>query len=159
MVVSEKVGNGVWMGSIFPDGLVMMGIWFIWFPVIEAWKGATIFKSVFQLKVVHEDGSSATLFGTLLRHMFDPIDLLLFFGIIGIALAKFTKKHQRLGDIVGQTYVTTKRHANEIVPLLVVIHMAAGLVTFLFRPLVDLPHSWKPLRQWLQLIRSSSDIL
>jgi len=109
LIVSEKLENGVRMAKLFPyDILVYIGIWLIWFPLIESLLGSTLFKLLFKLKVIFQDGSRINFYGTFARHLLDLIDLFFFFGIIGIILAKVTNKHQRLGDMLAGTYVIMK---------------------------------------------------
>src|SRR2546422_2145757 len=75
-LTSEPVGDkGVRMME--PRyGFVLIFIWLIYFPFIEAFDGHTLFKRVFKLRVVFEGQNQMDrVVSTFLRHLLDPIDL------------------------------------------------------------------------------------
>jgi uncharacterized RDD family membrane protein YckC len=110
--VATTLENGVLTTTLFPHVFVLFIVWLIWIPGIESWTGSTLFKSVFKIKVIFRDGKRPTLETALTRHLFDPIDLLLSFGIVALVLARTTRNHQRIGDMVARTYVVRADSSN-----------------------------------------------
>ena len=76
-----------------------------WIPVItisEFIMGKTLGKRLLKIQVVRTNQSKLTLSNSLLRHIIDPIDIVL---LIGPILILTTKNKQRLGDMIAKTYV------------------------------------------------------
>ncbi len=91
--------------------LIPVGFWLIMTVVLESGLGGTLGNSILGLKVIPENGQDRKLdFGeSLLRHLVDPIDMFLFFGVFGILIILKTPKNQRLGDLwAGTIVVKTK---------------------------------------------------
>ncbi|TAK56981.1 MAG: RDD family protein [Bacteroidetes bacterium] len=105
LFMSETRANGFNMLPLFPHVFSFILLWFLWIPFIESRNGYTFFKLIFNIKVVHENIARSSLLSSLIRHLFDPIDLFFFFGAVGLILSKVTKKHQRLGDMLAGTRV------------------------------------------------------
>jgi uncharacterized RDD family membrane protein YckC len=79
-------------------------IWFLYFPLMEAMFGYTLFKGLFDLKVVCERRMDFPLKVTLLRHLVDFIDFA-FFGIVAFILVRVRDDHKRLGDMLAHSHV------------------------------------------------------
>jgi len=86
-------------------GLSLLALWIIYFPVMVGITGRTLFKKIFKLKVVKKDFSNITILQAFLRRLFDFVDILPMFGILGIILASSTKDNQRIGDLLAGTIV------------------------------------------------------
>lgn len=81
---------------------------FAYFVVMEGTYGQTIGKRVLGIVVVKDDGSACTMGASLIRNLLRVIDTLPTAYILGIVLILVTDG-QRLGDIVGSTYVVKTR--------------------------------------------------
>jgi uncharacterized RDD family membrane protein YckC len=79
--------------------------WFIIMPILEAVFGQTIGKKFLGIKVISADYSKATLIQVFVRHLFDVIDWLPGFGIVGLLVASNNPNSQRVGDLVAKTIV------------------------------------------------------
>lgn len=62
-------------------------LWFLYFPVTEGVWGFTLFKGLFDLKVVSDRRKDFDVIVALKRHLFDPIDFFIF-GLVAIILVK-----------------------------------------------------------------------
>jgi uncharacterized RDD family membrane protein YckC len=69
----------------------------------EIWNGQTPGKRAFGLRVIQTDGQPVGLGPVLLRNLLRPFDVLLV--LIGAFLILFTRRRQRLGDLVAGTIV------------------------------------------------------
>ena len=80
----------------------MIGV-FYQFLFETFYRGQTIGKIAFRIRVVNKDGSNPTMGSLLLRHLFRLID----YGVsgIGIFVILFTKNNQRIGDLAASTIV------------------------------------------------------
>lgn len=72
---------------------------------MEFRSGQTIGKRFLKIKVVQHDFTAATFTNSLLRHLFDIIDI---FALIGLFLTLANNKNQRIGDQVARTIVIRK---------------------------------------------------
>ena len=79
--------------------------WFVYFPVVESIAGQTLGHLLTGIRVVAKSGEPVTFLQTLKRRIFDPIDILFFFGLIGFITVKNPEKHQRVGDLAAGTIV------------------------------------------------------
>jgi len=74
--------------------------------------GRTVGKFIMGIKVVREDGSPARLSDYLVRWIFRLVDIVIFFGTVGVVSILFSEKKQRLGDLAAKTIViNTKKSA------------------------------------------------
>jgi uncharacterized RDD family membrane protein YckC len=91
-------------------GIQYIGMFIVfWFypTLYEAGKrGATPGKRMIGLRVVRESGAPITFGQSLLRNLLRAVDMLPFPYGFGIVTCLFTKKFQRLGDLVAGTVVT-----------------------------------------------------
>ncbi len=87
-----------------PKGLWIIVFWFIYFPIIESFRGQTLGKVILGLRVVTKTGNPISLGQAFLRHLVDMIDFF-FFGIVAFITIKNTPDHQRLGDLLAKTIV------------------------------------------------------
>ncbi len=102
--------------TLFLHLFVLAGVWLVWIPWLESRNGRTAFKSILKLKVIQDDGSKVSFDASLLRHLLDPADLFFLFGVVGTVLARFSTKHQRLGDMLAQTCVILEDGASGTSP-------------------------------------------
>ena len=84
--------------------LIIPVIWFLYFPVCEAFASRTIGKIPFDLYVVDPKGECPNLMQTFLRRMLDPVELF-FIGIPGLVAINHSAANQRLGDMMAGTIV------------------------------------------------------
>ncbi len=67
--------------------------------------GQTPGKRVFGLRVLQDNGQSATFLSVIIRNFFRLVDLLPSFYFLGVMVMLFSKKDKRLGDMVAGTMV------------------------------------------------------
>jgi uncharacterized RDD family membrane protein YckC len=103
MLFGKPDGKGAQVVSGF-SALLIPIVWFIYFPVAEAFFGQTPGKASLHLIVTDEKGESAGLNQTLSRRITDIIELA-FLGIPAVISINSTEKFQRLGDLFGKTRV------------------------------------------------------
>ena len=103
-IFGERGADGSKSAETPIDTFFQVLMWFIYFPVVESIFGYTLFKRIFHLRVVREKENLPPLVVSFLRHIVDVIDFTMF-GVIGIVLAKVTKSHKRLGDLIAHTQV------------------------------------------------------
>jgi uncharacterized RDD family membrane protein YckC len=92
----------------FP-ALLVFASWFLLFPVAEGLSQQTIGKALFGIRVVKIDYSKASMGSCLVRHLFDFVDYMPGFGIVGLLVAKNNEKKQRVGDLVAKTIVIVNK--------------------------------------------------
>jgi len=78
---------------------------FLYFAVLEGYRGATVGKMVMKIRVVREDGSPCGIVPAIIRNILRIVDSLPFLYIIGMILISRSSKKQRLGDSVAKTVV------------------------------------------------------
>ena len=123
--VGAENEQGIYEAKGFSHFIAIVLIWFIYFPVMEGIVGYTVFKGVFDLKVVQERRQDYRFMVAFKRHLLDPIDFF-FFGIVAIILVKTRSDHKRLGDIVAHSKVVLDKN-NEHVSLSVQSDTANGV--------------------------------
>ncbi len=69
------------------------------------WNGQTIGKRVLGLRVIQESGVRVGGYASLLRNLVRPIDKLPLFYLVGGLFSLFSKRQQRLGDVLAGTIV------------------------------------------------------
>jgi uncharacterized RDD family membrane protein YckC len=101
-------GSGYTYGVVIPTSSIYLTILVSWtaFIVLTEFKtGQSIGKRLAKIKVVRQDFNKTTFFNTLIRHLFDTIDLIL---LLGLVIALTNKDRQRIGDLIAKTIVVTK---------------------------------------------------
>lgn len=68
----------------------------------EGLTGQTIGKRVVRIKVIKEGTSESSVGSSVIRHLFDIIDMIF---LIGLIVAAASEKKQRIGDLVAKTIV------------------------------------------------------
>ena len=96
--VGEQVVTGF---SAFP----VIIVWFIYFVIIELMYGGTLSHQALNLKVVTSKRKDINFGNALKRHLLDPIDILVFFGLPALIFINTTEKHQRLSDLWADTII------------------------------------------------------
>jgi len=85
----------------------ILGLWIVYYAVLEATLGATVGKMAMGIRVVQEDGSKCTWQGAIVRNLLRIIDGF-FFYLVGAILVWSSPTRQRLGDRAGNTVVILK---------------------------------------------------
>lgn len=88
--------------------ILFVVLWFAYFPLMESFRGQTLWKVVLRLQVVRTDGAPANLFDTFIRRLFDIIDFLPIYGLLGLIVASRSRGRQRIGDKMARTIVVKK---------------------------------------------------
>jgi uncharacterized RDD family membrane protein YckC len=99
-------------------GPILAAVLLAWYGLEGAWfvgwewlgGGRTPGKRAMGLRVVRTDGRALGLGGALIRNLLRPLDLGTG-GVLALAVAAFTRRHQRLGDLAGGTLVVHDRAA------------------------------------------------
>jgi uncharacterized RDD family membrane protein YckC len=96
------LGLGDLAGALYAAFLLLIA--FGYHPFFEEiWNGQTPGKRAFGLRVIQTDGQPVGLGPVLLRNLLRPFDVLL--ALMGAFLILFTRRRQRLGDLVAGTIV------------------------------------------------------
>ena len=88
----------------WPAFILLIGWLFL--PFVEGIFGQSIGKFIVGIRVMDISGQKVTLKQAIIRHLFDCIDSLPFFGILGLVICSKSPNQQRIGDIVAGTIVT-----------------------------------------------------
>lgn len=105
----------IFFGQETEDGYQVKGFaaipivagWIIYFVLME-WKYSTIGHQILGLFTIQINNQKTTLKQTFARRCFDPIDIFVFFGLIGFLVAKSNENNQRVGDLVANVKVVKK---------------------------------------------------
>lgn len=99
-------------GSYKVDGIMTLPIflfWLIYFVVVEVFFHGTLGHLMLNLRPVNaKTGESINFSQSFIRHLFDPIDYFMFFGLIGILIIYKSPESQRLGDLIANTKMIKK---------------------------------------------------
>lgn len=101
---SNELRPGVFVLLGFDNYFYFIFLWLLMFPISEGIFGYTLFKGLFNLKVMPDKRESYSFLFSLRRRLADPIDFFLF-GFVGVVLIIYTKESKRLGDFWSETYV------------------------------------------------------
>lgn len=93
-------------------GLPVFVVWFVYFPFVESIRGQTLGHLITGTQVIDKSGGPVSFWQSLKRRIFDPIDILMLFGLIGFITVKNSEKHQRVGDLAAGTIVIGGEDAN-----------------------------------------------
>jgi uncharacterized RDD family membrane protein YckC len=72
-------------------------------------RGKTIGKQIFRLRVIHEEGYPITFWAAFLRNIVRAADFLALYGVALLTMI-VAGKFQRLGDLAARTIVVEERH-------------------------------------------------
>lgn len=70
--------------------------------------GQTPGKRIFGLRVIQDNGQSATFLAVIIRNFFRLLDVLPSFYFLGVVVMLFSKKDKRIGDMVAGTIVVVE---------------------------------------------------
>lgn len=113
LILTLTIAYTIAFGELNEDGgqtvegtkaLPIFLLWFLYFPGIEGLTGQTLGKKIVGIRVVKLNGTEVTMKASLIRHLFDMIDLN-FGGLVAILVIKNSEKKQRVGDLVAKTIV------------------------------------------------------
>lgn len=97
-------GAGDYAAAIFIILVILINVgYFICTEYYMA--GQTPGKRVFGLRVLQDNGQSATFLSVIIRNFFRLLDMLPTFYFLGVMIMLFSKKDKRLGDMVAGTMV------------------------------------------------------
>jgi uncharacterized RDD family membrane protein YckC len=82
---------------------VLLPVMFYFFVFELSMNGQSPGKKIMNIRVVSEDGAVVSFTSVFIRWVFRIIDVLLMGGSIATVFIIFSKKNQRIGDIVGKT--------------------------------------------------------
>ena len=88
--------------------LLPMAFWFFYFVITEAFLDGTVGHQLMKLEVVTISGRKPSFSQTLVRRIFDAIDITWCFGLLAFILVYNTDNSQRIGDILAKTIVIGK---------------------------------------------------
>ena len=111
---SGQSGSGYLVGVALPfrfPYFLMLASWFAFMVLTEFSGGQSPGKRIMRIKVVKVDMTAATTREIFIRHLFDPVDLMLLAGLF-VALAN--KNRRRVGDMVAGTVVVGNEPAAQI---------------------------------------------
>jgi uncharacterized RDD family membrane protein YckC len=120
MCVAAAIGAQAGLGGI-SAGMLLLVIFFLdwaYYGISEGcFRGKTIGKFVFGLRVIQEEGYPITLWGALLRNIVRAADSMPFYLIFPFYGAGFVTmlvagKFRRLGDLVARTVVIEERRVS-----------------------------------------------
>lgn len=103
---SGESGSGYTVGIIIsPQHTILYVLsWLLHISLTEGWTGRSPGKRIMKIKVVSSDGNKMNVFRSLLRHVFDPLDILV------LPILFWTDgTRRRVGDRVAKTLVVEAR--------------------------------------------------
>ena len=112
-IIIAVIGGALGVGAMgfgadltSPVNLAATALGLLYFILLEGYlDGQTLGKKLLKIRVVREDGGDLDLRGAVLRNVLRIIDALPFFYLIGILVIYVSDHNQRIGDLVGDTYV------------------------------------------------------
>jgi uncharacterized RDD family membrane protein YckC len=113
MMVGKLAGLIAKMNSDIGSAVSVIGFFVI--SVVYAillewrWRGQTVGKRLFGLRVMHVDGLRLQLPQVALRNLLRVIDMLPLFYLVGAVTCLFSRNAQRLGDLAANTIVARER--------------------------------------------------
>jgi uncharacterized RDD family membrane protein YckC len=94
--------------------VLVAGNWFIEVWVPHRWFGGTPGMRWLGLRVVTEHGETPGLRAYMIRWLLGIVDGY-FFGLVGALAIAFSKRHQRVGDMVARTLVVRRERSPQAV--------------------------------------------
>jgi uncharacterized RDD family membrane protein YckC len=110
------LGIGLWL-------VIFFGVQWVYFAVLEGWRGRTPGKAAFGLRVVTTTGRPIGFRAAALRNVLraaDALPLTYTAGLVslaGLVSMSVTRRFQRLGDLVAGTIVIVPERAKASMPL------------------------------------------
>jgi uncharacterized RDD family membrane protein YckC len=104
ILFGEKTGTTMRLSGF--KALLVPLIWFFYFPVTESLFGRTLSKRFFDLYVIDNVGRPPTIIQAFLRRLLDPFEIATM-GVFGVLTINFSKRNQRIGDLIADTRVIT----------------------------------------------------
>ena len=114
IVAIGTIGSGDFTGG-YGIGFFMIVLFaaqWLYFVVLEAWKGTTPGKRSMGLRVVTTEGRPIGFVAAALRNVVRAADALPAAYLVGVASMAITRKFQRLGDLVAGTMVVSVERAS-----------------------------------------------
>ncbi|MHB8746670.1 MAG: RDD family protein [Gammaproteobacteria bacterium] len=136
-----------WSGyTVFVPPLLLF---FFYHPVLEvAMSGRTPGKRMAGVRIIGNDGNSATLGALLIRNVFRLIDVLPGFYIVGLTVALLHPRQLRIGDIAaGTLLVYEERPQEQTLQRLTTRRVDTGLTPAAFDVLDELLARWSQLER------------
>lgn len=124
-------------------------LFFLYHPVLEvAMSGRTPGKRMAGVRIIGNDGSSATVGALLIRNVFRLIDVLPGFYIVGLTVALLHPRQLRIGDIgAGTLLVYEERPQEQSLQRLTMRRAASGLTPAACEILDELLARWPQLQR------------
>ncbi len=97
--------------------LLQFAVQWVYFVVLEAWKGASLGKMALGLRVVTTTGRPIGFAGAALRNVVRAADALPVGYLVGLVSMLLTARFQRLGDLTANTMVVMLDRARAAAPL------------------------------------------
>lgn len=118
MVASLAATGGVQLGetAAIVLALVMTFLILVGYPIAmeTLWNGRTLGKAAMGLRVVTSEGGPIRFRHAAIRGIFGLIEIWVFLGSIAIVSIIFSRRDQRLGDLVAGTIVLRERSATSL---------------------------------------------
>jgi uncharacterized RDD family membrane protein YckC len=110
-------------GAALPDtvgvvaGIVLLFAVIVGYPVVceTFWRGKTVGKSIFGLRVVTREGAPVRFRHSAIRGVLRIFEVLLLLGAPAVLAATFSRDNQRLGDLAAGTIVVREASAERAV--------------------------------------------
>jgi uncharacterized RDD family membrane protein YckC len=103
------IGDGSFIAAILTGNPIAMGLCFLtlvlmspmYYVIAESWTSQTVGKAIMGIRTVRESGAKVTVGQAIVRQL----PLFLSFYVLDAAFALFTKKRQRLFELISKTRV------------------------------------------------------
>ncbi|MFV0316620.1 MAG: RDD family protein [Microthrixaceae bacterium] len=103
------VGSGV-LSPLLVALIVVVTTLFVWPIGLEIlWRGRSVGKAIFSLRVISADGSPVRPRQSMVRGLLALIDIYFSLGFVAVLAAMFSPASQRLGDMAASTVVVRQR--------------------------------------------------
>ena len=106
----------IYLGKV-GEGILLIGLFLMeWlYPTIfEAMRGATPGKSLMNLQVVMDDGTSLSWQASLTRNLLRTVDFLPFLYVFGFLFSILNQNFKRIGDLVAGSLVIYKEETDTL---------------------------------------------
>ncbi|WP_171052444.1 RDD family protein [Haloterrigena sp. H1] len=96
-------------GFLFFSGVLYIPLFLAYKTGMEAYYGQTFGKAARGITVRQIDGSTSTLWTSLVRNLLLPVDYIPMLYLLGIYVIHRTEKGQRIGDLAADTIVVCRK--------------------------------------------------